>query len=46
VDQVRTILKTKPKESVLATVVSDEGLPPNFSPIENPSVGAETARQH
>ena len=46
IEQARTILKTKPKESVLATVVSDEGLPPGFSPIENPSLGAEVARQH
>ncbi|MBI4004037.1 MAG: hypothetical protein HY353_03365, partial [Candidatus Omnitrophica bacterium] len=46
VDQARTILKTKPKESVLATVVSDEGLPPDFSPIENPAVGSEAVREH
>ena len=46
IDQARTILKTKPKQSVLASVVSDEGLPPNFSPIENPAVGAEAERQH
>ncbi len=46
IDQARTILKTKPKQSVLATVQSDEGLPPNFSPIENPAIGAEAARQH
>lgn len=46
VDQARHILKTKPKESVVASVVSDEGLPPNFSPIENPAIGAEVARQH
>ena len=46
IDQARTILKTKPKESVIASVVSDEGLPPNFSPIENPAVGVEVAREH
>jgi 2-oxoglutarate ferredoxin oxidoreductase subunit alpha len=46
VDQARTILKTRPAESVTISVVSDEGLPPNFSPIENPAVGAEAPRQH
>ncbi len=46
IDQARTILKTKPKGSVLASVVSDEGVPPDFSPIENPAVGAEAERQH
>jgi len=46
IDQARTILKTKPKESVVATVVSDEGLPPDFSPIEAPGLGAEVSRQH
>ena len=46
IDQARMILKTKPKESVVASVVSDEGLPPDFSPIENPAIGAEAARQH
>ena len=46
IDQARTILKTKPKTSVVASVVSDEGLPPDFSPIENPALGAEVARQH
>ena len=46
VDQARTIVKTKPKESVIASVVSDEGLPLGFSPIEHPSIGAEVARQH
>jgi len=40
------ILKTKPKASVVATVVSDEGLPPYFSPSDQPSLGAEVARQH
>jgi pyruvate/2-oxoacid:ferredoxin oxidoreductase alpha subunit len=46
VDQARTILKTKPKEPVVASVVSDEGLPPGFSPIEAPANGAEVSRQH
>jgi 2-oxoglutarate ferredoxin oxidoreductase subunit alpha len=46
VDQARTILKTKPKQPVTATVLSDEGLPPDFSPIESPANGAEVARQH
>ncbi len=46
IDQARTLLKTKPKESVIASVVSDEGLPPDFSPIENPAIGAEVAREH
>jgi len=45
VDQARTILKTKPKDSVLATVVSDEGLPPDFSPIDHPAVGSEAVRE-
>ncbi len=46
VDQARTILKTKPTQSVIASVVSDEGLPPDFSPIDSPASGAEVARQH
>ena len=46
VDQARAILKTKPKDSVVASVVSDEGIPPDFSPIENPAIGAEATRQH
>lgn len=46
IDQARVILKTMPKESVIATAVSEEGLPLDFSPIENPSIGAEVARQH
>ena len=44
--QARKILTTKPKVSVVGTVVSDEGPPPNFSPIEYPSLGEEVARQH
>jgi 2-oxoglutarate ferredoxin oxidoreductase subunit alpha len=46
VEEIRKILKTKPKESVIATFVSDEGLPPDFSPIEAPANGAEVSRQH
>ena len=46
IDQVRAILQTKPKQSVVATVVSDEGVPPDFSPIETPALGAEVSRQH
>ena len=46
IEQARTILKTKPKSPVFATVVSDEGVPPDFSPIERPAIGAEVARQH
>ena len=46
IDQARAILKTKPSASVIASVVSDEGIPADFSPIEHPAVGAETARQH
>ncbi|MBI4353810.1 MAG: 2-oxoacid:acceptor oxidoreductase subunit alpha [Candidatus Omnitrophica bacterium] len=46
VDQARTILKTKPTHPVVASVVSDEGLPQNFSPIETPEIGAEAQRQH
>ena len=44
IDQARTILKTKPTEGVIATVVSDEGLPDDFSPIGQPPSGAEVAR--
>ncbi len=44
VEQARTILKTKPTQSVVAVAVSDEGLPADFSPIENPAVGAEAER--
>jgi 2-oxoglutarate ferredoxin oxidoreductase subunit alpha len=46
IEQARTILKTKPRESVIATAVSDEGLPPGFSPIESPANGVEVSRQH
>ena len=46
VNQARHLLKTKPKESVLASVLSDEGVPPDFSPIEQPAMGAEVSRQH
>ncbi len=46
IDQARTIVKTKPKDSVIASVISDEGLPPDFSPIDTPTVGSEAVRQH
>ena len=46
IEQARKILQTKPRESVVATVVSDEGIPPDFSPIESPANGAEVSRQH
>jgi 2-oxoglutarate ferredoxin oxidoreductase subunit alpha len=46
VDQARTILKTKPKASVVVYAQSDEGIPADFSPIEHPAIGAEAARQH
>jgi len=46
IDQARTILKTKPIQSVIAIAVSDEGIPADFSPIEHPAMGAEVARQH
>jgi 2-oxoglutarate ferredoxin oxidoreductase subunit alpha len=45
IDQARIILKTKPKACVIKSVVSDEGLPADFSPIENPAIGAEVAKQ-
>jgi 2-oxoglutarate ferredoxin oxidoreductase subunit alpha len=47
IDQARTILTTKPKEPVVAVAVSDEGLPPDFSPIGLPPsalTGAEVQR--
>jgi len=46
IKQSRHLLKTKPKESVVASVMSDEGVPPDFSPIEHPAIGAEVSRQH
>ena len=46
VDQARTILKTKPKTPVVVYAQSDEGIPADFSPMENPAIGAEAARQH
>ncbi len=45
IDQARMILKTKPAKSVVVFAQSDEGVPANFSPIENPAVGAEAVRQ-
>jgi len=46
IDHARRLLKEKPKQSTVASVVSDEGLPPDFSPLESPAVGAEVSRQH
>ena len=46
IDQVRAILTGKPAQPVVAVAVSDEGLPPDFSPIESPAIGAEATRQH
>ncbi len=46
IDQARVLLTTQPTSPVVASVVSDEGLPPDFSPIEQPALGAEVARQH
>jgi 2-oxoglutarate ferredoxin oxidoreductase subunit alpha len=45
IDQARRLLKTKPASPLVAVAVSDEGLPPDFSPIERPATGAETLRQ-
>jgi len=41
----RTLLKEKPRQSTVASVVSDEGLPPDFSPIAPPP-GTEAVRVH
>jgi 2-oxoglutarate ferredoxin oxidoreductase subunit alpha len=46
IEQAKTLLRNKPTQPVLKWVVSDEGLPPDFSPIEQPTLGAEVARQH
>ena len=40
----RQLLTKKPKAPTVASVVSDEGLPPDFSPIATP--GAEAVRVH
>ena len=44
IDQARIILQTKPTESVIATAVTDEGLPDGYSPIGMPPSFAEVAR--
>ncbi len=44
IEHARQLLKKKPKESTVVSVVSDEGLPPDFSPIA--SAGAEAVRVH
>ena len=46
ITHVRQLLTKKPKGPTVASVVSDEGLPPDFSPIETPAIGAEATRQH
>ena len=33
IEQARTILIEKPKQSIIATVITDEGLPKDFSPV-------------
>ncbi|MBI3322760.1 MAG: hypothetical protein HYZ94_03665, partial [Candidatus Omnitrophica bacterium] len=40
----KKLLKERPKSSTIASVVSDEGLPPDFSPIAAP--GTEAVRVH
>ena len=46
IEQARRLLRDKPTQPVLKWVVSDEGLPQDFSPIEQPALGTEVARQH
>jgi 2-oxoglutarate ferredoxin oxidoreductase subunit alpha len=46
IDQARTLLTTRPQEPVTATVVSDEGLPPDFSPLEHPAPDVEVSRHN
>ena len=41
---VKKLLKERPKQSTTASVVSDEGLPPDYSPIAAP--GTEAVRVH
>ncbi len=40
------LMKERPMQPTIASVVSNEGLPPDFSPIRNPSVGSEAVRVH
>jgi len=44
ITHVRKLMNEKPKQSTVASVVSDEGLPSDFSPIAMP--GAEVVRVH
>ena len=44
IGHVKTLLKERPKASTTVSVVSDEGLPPDFSPIATP--GTEAVRVH
>ena len=48
VERARELLKTKPSQPTSTFAVSDEGLPPDFSPIQHGAGtgGAEVARQH
>ncbi len=46
IDYARKFLKNKPAGPTVASVMSDEGIPADFSPIQNPAMGAEVARQH
>ena len=40
------LLEDKPTPPTVASVVSDEGLPPDFSPIRTPVTGSEAIRVH
>ncbi len=40
------LLKDKPAKPTVASVVSTEGVPSDFSPIRNPAVGGEAMRVH
>jgi pyruvate/2-oxoacid:ferredoxin oxidoreductase alpha subunit len=44
IGHVKKLLKERPKTSTTVSVVSDEGLPPDFSPIAAP--GTEAVRVH
>ena len=45
IDQARAILTMRPKESVVASVVSSEGLPSSGAPIDHSASDAETVGQ-
>jgi 2-oxoglutarate ferredoxin oxidoreductase subunit alpha len=44
ITHIKQLLAKKPKEPTVASLVSDEGLPPDFSPIAAP--GSEAVRVH